>query len=119
MPAVWGTTTHAKIASGQTVSNEIDIRGQTIHAISVPTGFTGVTLAFQAAEKPTAEGGVYLPVWHVPANEVAEVLTITAVTAGTHLIFQAPFAPSNCMLKIVSGAAEGADRDLIIFLEPY
>lgn len=119
MPAVWGTTTHAKIASGQTVSGEVDLRGLTLHAITVPTGFTGVTLSFQAAEKPTAEGGVYLPVWHVPANEVAEVLTITTVTAGTHMILQPAFVPSNCMLKLVSGGAEAADRDLILFLEPY
>ena len=119
MPAVWGVATHAKIASGQTVSSEVDLRGQQLHAIDIPTGFTGVTLSFQAAEKPLAEGGVYLPVWHIPANEVAEVLTITAVTAGTHMVFQANFAPGNCMLRLVSGGAEAADRDLTLYVEPF
>ena len=56
------TTSHVKIANGQTTSGEVDCRGKILLAIQTPAALTGNTLAFQAAEKPTAEGGTYVDV---------------------------------------------------------
>lgn len=121
MPAVWGAATHAKIASGQTVGVEVDLRGQKIYAIQTPAALTGVTLSFQQAEKPTVEGGVFAPVFYL-STLAATAFTITGVTASQVIYLQSAVMPDgigNGVIKLVSGAAEAADRDFILYLEPY
>jgi hypothetical protein len=116
----FGTTTHAKIASGQTVSGEVDLRGLMLLGISTPAALTGVTLSFQAADVPTAVGGVYVSVLHLNVL-AATAFTITGVAASQHIVIDGSLLPNgigNCMLKVVSGSAEAADRDLILFTRP-
>lgn len=121
MPAVWGVTTHAKIASGQTVGAEVDLRGQMLYAIGTPATLTGVTLAFQQAEKPTSEGGVYTDVKYL-STLAATQFTITGVAASMTIYVVSAVLPDglgNGMFKLVSGSAEGADRDFILYTQPY
>lgn len=121
MPAIWGVTTHAKIASGQTVGAEVDLRGMKLLAVGTPATLTGVTLAFQQAEKPAAEGGVYTDVKYL-STLAATQFTITSVAASMTIYIQSAVMPEgvgNGMIKLVSGAAEGADRDFILYIEPY
>ena len=121
MPAVFGTTTHAKIASGQTVGVEVDLRGMKLLAVGTPAALTGVTLAFQQAEKPTAEGGVFSDVKYL-STLAATQFTITGVAASQTIYIQSTVLPEgigNGVIKLVSGAAEAADRDFILYLEPY
>lgn len=121
MPAVWGVATHAKIASAATVSGEVDLRGQKLYAVGIPAAFTGVTLAFQQAEKPTAEGGVYTDVKHLNVLAATQ-FTITGVAPSMTIYIVGSLLPEgigNGMVKLVSGAAEAADRDLILYTEPY
>lgn len=121
MPAVWAPATHAKIASGQTVGAEVDLRGMMLYAIQTPAALTGVTLSFQQAEKPAAEGGVYSPVLYL-STLAATAFTITSVTTSQVIYITSSVMPDglgNAMIKLVSGAAEGADRDFILYLQPY
>lgn len=118
--AASATATHAKIASGQTVSGEVDLRGRVLLAIETPAAFTGVTLSFQAAEKPAAEGGTFVPVFHLNVL-AATAFTITGVTPSDHIVLNGSLLPNglgNCMLKVVSGSAEAADRDVILYTRP-
>lgn len=111
------TTSHVKIANGQTTSGEVDCRGKILLAIQTPAALTGNTLAFQAAEKPTAEGGTYVDVKHLNVLAVTQ-FTITGVAASQHIILDGSLLPEglgNAMLKVVSSGAEGADRDLILY----
>lgn len=121
MPAVWGAATHAKIASGQSVGVEVDLRGQKVYAIQTPAALTGNTLSFQQAEKPTAEGGVFAPVQYLNTLAAA-TFTITGVAASQVIYIQSQVMPEgvgNGIIKLVSSGAEGADRDFILYLEPY
>lgn len=113
-----GTAAHAKIASGQTVSSEVDLRGGYMaYAVQTPAAFTGVTLAFQVAEKPAAEGGVYGAVFHM-STLAATATVITGVTTSQVIVLNDffPQGLGNCMVRLVSGSAEAADRDLTIHL---
>lgn len=120
MPAMSFTASHVKITSGQTVSAEVDLRGRILLAVQTPAALTGVTLAFQAAEKPTAEGGTYVAVNHL--NVLAVTATVlTGVAASQHIVIDSSLLPQgfgNCMLKLVSGTAEAADRDIILYTRP-
>lgn len=113
----YSAATHAKIASGQTASGEVDLRGKMLLGVTTPAAFTGITLSFQVAEVPTANGGTYVSAFHLNTL-AATAFTITGVTANQHIVIDGSLLPAglgNCMLKVVSGSAEGADRDLILF----
>lgn len=104
------------ISSGQTVSAEFDLRGKKLHAIKTPAALTGTTLSFQAAEKPTAQGGSYVGVRHL-ATLASTATTITSVAADQWIVIESGILPEgieNCMLKLVSGSAEAADRTFIL-----
>lgn len=114
------TTTHVRIASGQTVSAEVDLRGKRLLAVQTPGVLTGVTLSFQAAERPVTEGGVYTPVTHMNTLAVTAT-TLTSVAASQHIVVQGALLPGglgNCMLRLVSGSAEEADREFVLFTSP-
>lgn len=121
MPAVWGPATHAKIASGQSVGVEVDLRGFKVYAIGTPAALTGNTLSFQQAEVPAKEGGVFNSVMYLNTLAAA-AFTITGVAANQVIYIQSAVMPEgigNGVIKLVSSGAEAADRDFILYLEPY
>lgn len=121
MPAVFFAATHVKIASGQTVSSEADLRGLKLVGIEFAVALTGATVTATAAERsgadfgpPTASfqavgistgAGALVP-FSVPSNAAASVFFTSAVQI------------SNCILKLVSAGAEAADRDIILYVTP-
>jgi len=121
MPTVWGTTSHVKIANGQTTSGELDCRGMILEAIQLPAAFTGTTLSFVQAEVPAKEGGVFSNNVKYLNTLAATTFTITGLVANDCVYFNGTTLPDGLMngiIKIVSGSAEGADRDLICYLRP-
>lgn len=120
MPAVFATTTHAVITNGNTASNEVDLRGQRLYAVGVPSTFDGSTLAFQEAEKPTAEGGVYTDVKYL-STLAATQFTLTSVAASTTVYTVSAVMPGgigNGMVKLIAGAQTG-DTEFVLYVEPY
>lgn len=114
------TVTHAKIASGQTASGEVDLRGRMLLAVQTPSDFTGITLAFQVSDKKTADGGAYQDVKYLNTLAVTQ-LTLTSVSTSQHIVVAGSLLPQgigNCFLKVVSGSAEAADRELILYTRP-
>jgi len=117
------TATHAKIASGASLSGEVDLRGKILVAIQAPAAWTAADLSFQAAEKPTAEGGVYGEVFEGDAVGGGAALVVDAA-ASQYTLLNFEGKPQNCMLKVRSGTSgvpvlQGADRDIILYVQPF
>lgn len=115
MPGVTSTT-HAKITSGGTTSGEVDMRGLRLKGVQIPAAFTSATMIVQAAEKSVAEGGVYGAVTFTSGTGATVPFSLT-VTAGESIWLGMNQLPGNCFLRFVAAGAEGADRDLILYLE--
>ena len=52
----------------------------------------------------------------------ATAFTITSVTTNQYIVIPGAAVADglgNCVLKVVSGSAEGADRDIILYTQPY
>lgn len=123
MPATWTTTTHAVIPNGTDQSGVIDLRGQKLAAVQFPAAWTAADITFLAAEKLLPEGGLFADVWVSDALGAGAELSIDAA-ANRHVTLDFTGVPSNCFLVIRSGTAmtpvnQGADRDLILYTQPY
>lgn len=104
----------AKIASGQTVGEIVDLRGQRLVGIKTPADLTGTTLTWQCAE---AADGTFYAAHHL--NTLAVTATVlTSVADDKYIMLPPDKAPSNCFIKLVSGSSEGADRTFWLFTEP-
>lgn len=109
------TTTHATIANGGTVSNEVDLRGLYLLGVQIPAAFTGATLTIQVAEKKTAEGGVYGAASFSTGTGALAPVSLTA-TAATAVWFNTNQLIGNCFITLTSAGAEGAARDIILYV---
>lgn len=104
----------ALIANGSSTSIEIDITDRVLVAVEVPAAWTAATIAITAAQKSTADGGVYVPVFDAAGTE----LEITV--AASRVVVIAPDASRSLRwIKLRSGpssarVAQGADRVLDI-----
>lgn len=108
------TVSSAKIASGQTVGVAVDLRGQRLVAVQTPAALTGATLTFQCSDK---ELGVFAPHFHL-STLAATATVITSVSTSQYIQLPNGKNPVNCFLKLVSGSAEAADREFILYTEP-
>lgn len=123
MPALHRTAIHAKIASGASLSGEIDLRGHVLVAVQIPATWTAADLSFQAAEKPTAEGGFYGEVFEGDAVGGGAALSVDAA-ASQYTLLNFAGQPANCMLKVRSGPSgvpvnQAGDRDIILYVQPF
>lgn len=108
------TTTRAKIASGQTVGVAVDLTGQRLVGIQTPAALTGVTLTWQVS---ASNDGTFTAANHL--NTLAVTATVlTSVAASQYIALPFDKAPANGWVKLVSGSAEGADREFVLFTEP-
>lgn len=99
-----GTVT---IASGQTVSNMIDMHENTLAAVGIPAAFTGTGIQVQSA--PTSEGTYqYLSVDGTTNAELT-------VSASKNVPFNANHTQHARFVKLVSNAAEGAERIITVY----
>jgi hypothetical protein len=112
----------ATILSGQTDSDVIEnayepgsgggpgkVWGQTIGAVKLPAGFTGTGINILVSE---TENGTFVPVSD-PANGGALLLQ---GAADQHIPIDPVYTYCAKYVKIRSNAAEGADRDLLVYL---
>lgn len=103
------------IASGASLSAEIDCRGRVLAEIQMPATWTAANLTFQYA---TAAGGSYANMYDPAGTEY----TVVAAAASGITMALAAFA-GKPFLKIRSGTAgaavaQGADRTLtLVFRE--
>lgn len=98
------------IASGQTVSNGIDIGDQQIVGVITPATLTGVAITFQGSH----DGITYKAV----TKEDGTNYSIT-VAASRYVMIPPTALPGVRFVKLVSGAVEGAARDIIVMLRSY
>jgi hypothetical protein len=89
---------NAVIANGQSASGEIDIANRVICSVEIPAGYTGTTVSFAAAQRPTGEGGTYVPVIDKTGAEV----TFT-VAAGKVVIVDPNTTRAFRNIKLISG----------------
>lgn len=93
------------IASGQTVSSACDMRNCVSAGIVVPAAFTGTTLGFQVSH----DGVTY------QVHTAATGGTATSITVAQGKSYAVPTDVAVWpWFKVVSGSAEGADRDIWI-----
>lgn len=96
------------ILNGATVSGEINTNSLSIVGIEMPAGWTAGNLTLQALIDQVA--GV--PTWGNVVDAAGAALVVAATpTAGTYL----PIAPTAALtglgrIRLVAGAAQGADR---------
>lgn len=103
------TLATASITSGNTASATIDLMGATLCGIHLPAALTGTSLSFQIA---SASGGTYQTLqknggdFALPVTQGRYVSLDPATFAGVQF------------LKIVSSAAEAANRTLTLAVRP-
>lgn len=94
------------VTVGQTVSGAVDLKGDTVIGIYVPTGFSGSVITFQASP----DGVTYFAV----NDETGGAISIP-VTAGTFVKVDPSYLAGVRFLKLVSGTAQ-ATADSVITL---
>lgn len=100
-------TTQVQIASGQTVSGDIDLNGLRLFGITTPAALTGANLTFQVSE----DGTNFFALVKDDGSAVTCAMAVDqAISLGD--LFQ-HFAQWR-YLRLVSDAAEGANRDFEI-----
>lgn len=101
----------AVIASGQTTSGEIDLGGVDPCGFFIPASFTGSSLSFLAAP---SSGGTYSPV-----RDGSGALYTVAISASSYIVLPDIVVLAGVRwLKLVSSAAEAADRSVVIAARP-
>lgn len=104
------TDLEATIASGQTVSGEIDLHGTTICGLHMPASFTGTKIKISAAAESDStfrtvmSEGVDFEIT-VAAGKYCPIENL-AIVSGLRRI------------KLTSGSTEGAERKIIIATRP-
>lgn len=94
------------IASGQTVSNAIDLGEMVVVGIQTPSALTGTAFTFQAS---------YDNVTFCAVTTTSAAYSIT-VAASKYVVVPPADLAGVRYLKVVSGSSEGADRDVVLLL---
>ena len=103
MPLV-GTSSTFTIASGQTVSNAVDLGDNTLVGLQLGT-MTGTAITFQASTSLT---GTYVA---VKGSDGASISYTTA--SNTYVAIQPAILAGVRFIKIVSNGAEASDRTVV------
>lgn len=108
-------TKTATIASGQSLSAEVDVEDYAIYAIEMPTAWTAANLTFQAA---SASGGTFRDLYGDAGSEVAVVVAADQMIG---LDASGPELVGARFLKIRSGTSaapvnQTAERTLTLLL---
>lgn len=92
------------IASGQTVSAAVNLKGYRVEGLELPAAFTGTSISFQVS----SDGATFQPHY-----DTANALVSMTVAQGRSYSLPASLAAWP-YFKIVSGTAEGAARTLVV-----
>lgn len=105
------------VPPGQT-SGEVDLRNWEVIAVKFPAGWDGTNLSFTAADRPTAEGGVYGNVTTSSGAGALVPFVITAPAAQDYVVINMAERPGGAMFKLVASTAPAANRTVILVLAP-
>lgn len=98
----------AVIGAGGTKSAAVDLTGSDLVAFLTPSTFTGVAITYESS----VDGTNFYPVFDGAGSAVS-----TTVTVDDFVI--APAAVSACRwIKLVSGATEAAEREIVLVTKP-
>lgn len=103
MGAIHGNAT-ATIASGQTVGAVFYVGAKVPVALRVPAAITGANVSFQGSQDNFTFQEIYLG---------GAVYSVPVTASKDSVLNPAPFA-AYPFLKLVSDAAEGADRSFVV-----
>jgi hypothetical protein len=103
------TATPASILSGQTVGVAVSLAGVSILGIVTPAALTGTTITFQVS----ADGTTYVPLY----DGTNTLVSFTVAVSRGYYLDPIIFA-SWRFVKLVSGAAEAADRVITLLVRP-
>lgn len=97
--------TTVTIASGQTVSEAVDLHGYSLLGVVTPAALTGSSMTFQGS----VDGNTYNAIYDTSGNQ------LSMTVAASRFIAIAPTDLASCRyLKLVSGSSEGADRTITL-----
>lgn len=101
----------ARIASGQTESQAIRVTSGAVLGIITPAALTGAAITFLACEDAN---GTFVPVYDSDGNAVSLAVAASRAVglSGAEADAIAPWP----YLKLVSGSAEAADREIVVVL---
>lgn len=101
-----------RIANGATTSGEVNVGHRRIVGIQMPAGWTAGTIAFQALISQTGDTPTF---GNVVDGTGTVITTGTTPTAGTYLALPDSLALRGLgRIKVVAGAAQGAQRDFFL-----
>lgn len=103
------STKTATIANGATISDGIPLLSGTITGLILPAAFTGTALTFQVSQ----DGSTYTALYD--SSNTAESMTVAQGRA--YSVNPAVFAGWQ-YAKVVSNAAEGASRAVMLVVRP-
>ncbi len=95
----------AIIASGQTTSGEIDLNGNTLCGLFLPSTFDGSAITFEAAH---TSGGTYVAVQDGAGNAVSKT-----VSASKYITLNPADFAGIRFLRLVAGTAQSATDTVI------
>jgi hypothetical protein len=91
------------ISNGGTESTALDVFGCVLSAIEIPSAFTGTTISF----KGSIDGTTYSPVY----DKIGALYSV-AVGTSRIIVLDPTITYGLRYIKIVSGSAEGAARNI-------
>lgn len=101
----------ADIANGQTTSQALRVTGGVICGLITPAALTGTAITFTACD---TVDGTFVPVYDSDGNQVSVAVAASRALglSGTEADALAPWP----FIKLVSGSAEGAAREIKVVL---
>jgi hypothetical protein len=104
------------IPNGGTTSAEVNVGGRRIVGIQMPAAWTAGTIAFQALIDQSGS----TPVWGNVVDAANAAISVATPTAGTYMALPTSLALVGLgRIKVVAGAAQGADRVLRLVTVDY
>jgi hypothetical protein len=103
---LYQVTKQVTIANGATTSGEVDLGQTSVVALLMPADFTGTAITFLSAE---AAGGTFRTVTNADGTDYSVV-----VAGGVHVALDPSALCGVRFLKLVSDAAEGGARTVIL-----
>lgn len=110
------------LASGQSLSGELDLRTWRLVGVVLPSAWTAADLTFQASVKATAEGGNYGEVFLDPGTGTGVALQLDAAASQATFLSVAA-SVGGTFIKVRSGTSgapvvQAADRVITLILAP-
>ena len=97
------------IANGQTASAAIKLEGRTLCGLFIPSAFTGTAITFEASR--------YAETTFISMFDGSGVAISKTVAQGQYIVLNPQdFAGIN-YIKVVSGSAEAAEREIALALK--